>query len=477
LEPMPTGATAGRVEDLAISKDGQNIIVAISDRVYVSTDFGANFVRSNHANQSIFPVGTQQLPLGSIDLDIAPDNKDFMVASVPKGNGSLRGIYATENAGQSWYVIAPSSIDGTSTNFSPFSAGGSLQGNYDNMITIAPGTSSNGSLEIIMGGIKLYKYTLPENGTPGISLWENINANFASSPGQAPSPYYVHSDIHTHAWDAEGRLYVGTDGGIFRSNNRGATWVSLNHNFVTTQFYAIAFSPTGQILGGTQDNGTPWISLNGANPGDAVQFTGGDGFSTEISQVFPDYMFSTLYYGAVFRSALGGEGITPLGDLADVSNGGGSDFYTDIALHENENNEFSTVYIDYHPVEDDPNIQFIPNGGYELTSNGDTIIGKVPAGTQIVVTANDSPYQFSKILTEDLNYYSYFVRTVGGKDFIYHNVRYTTQVQKLAQFMLAAALSNGVYVTRKPLKTNGQVEWYKIGQGINATPSALEFSP
>lgn len=474
LEPMPAGLTPGRVEDVAISKDGQNIIVAISDRVYVSTDFGASFVRSNHSEQNIFPSGSE---VGSIDLDVAPDNKNFMVASVPKSNGSLRGIYATDNAGQNWYVIAPSSNDGTSAIFSPFSAGGSLQGNYDNMISIAPGTTDNGSMEIIMGGIKLYKYTLPENSTPGISLWENINANFASSPGQAPSPYYVHSDIHTHAWDAEGRLYVGTDGGVFRSNDRGATWVSLNNNFVTTQFYAIAFSPTGQILGGTQDNGTPWMPLDGSSPGDAVQFTGGDGFSTEISQVFPDYMFATLYYGAVFRSALGGAGITPLGDLSSVSNGGGNDFNTDIALHENEHNEFSEVYIDYHPVEDDPYIQYFPNGEYELTSNGDTIIGKVPAGTQIVVTANDSPYQFSKILTEDLNFYSYFVRTVGGEDFVYHNVGDTTQVQELAQFMLAAALSNGVYVTRKPLKTNGQVEWYKIGQGINATPSALEFSP
>lgn len=473
LEPMPAGATAGRVEDLAISKDGQNIIVAISNRVYVSTDYGANFTRSNGSDQNIFP----QDNIGSIDLDIAPDNKNFMVASVPKQNGTLRGIYATEDAGQTWYVIAPSSNDGQSAIFSPFNAGGSAQGNYDNMITVAPGTSANGSMEVIMGGIKLYKYTLPANSTPGISLWENINANFASSPGQAPSPFYVHSDIHTHAWDANGRLYIGCDGGIFRSSDRGATWVSLNNNFVTTQFYAIAFSPTGQILGGTQDNGTPWLSLDAANPGDAIQFTGGDGFTTEISQVFPNYMFSTLYYGAVFRSALGVQGVTSVGDLSNVSNGGGSDFNTDIALHENENNEFSTVYIDYFPVEDDPNIQYIPNGGYELTSNGDTIIGKVPAGTQIVVTANDSPYEFSKVITEDLNFYSYYVRTVDGEDFIYHNVGDTTKVQELSQFMLAAALSNGVYVTRKPLKTNGQINWYKVGQGTGSTPSSVEFSP
>ena len=472
-----TGINAGAVKDLAISKDGQNIITAIGPRIYVSRDYGATF---DHVNGTGSYLAANGSGFGAIDFDISPDDKDFMVACMPTGGGSLLGIFATRDAGVTWNMIAPSSEGGTSATFAPFSTTLSTQGNYDNMITIAPGTSANGDIEIIMGGIKIYRYKLPPNTTPGIFQWEGINENFASAPGNAPSPYYVHSDIHTAVWDAQGRLYVGTDGGIFRSSDRGNTWVSLNKNYITTQFYAIAFSPTGQVLGGTQDNGTLWLSLNGQSGKGGTQFTGGDGFSCEISQLVPNFMFSTIYNGAVFRSATGGGNIVPVGNLDEVSNGGGNDFYTDIALYENPNNQFSESYINYMPMleVEDPYLILFPEGQYELTANGDTIIGKVPAGTLIVIDGKDSEIQASKVLTEDLNFYSYYKRTVAGQDFIYHDIGDTARVKEIAQFMLGAALSNGVYITRQPLKVNGVPEWVKISLAEpQAAPTAIEFSP
>lgn len=475
LGSLPSGLTQGGVKDVAISKSGENIITAISSRIYVSTDYGATFERVN-GDQSY--LETHADGFGAVDFDVSPDDKNFMVASMPDGIGALLGIFATRDAGQTWNTIAPSSNGGTSATFAPFSTTLSTQGNYDNMITIAPGTNAGGDIEIIMGGIKLYKYTLPPNTTPGIFQWEGINENFASAPGLAPSPYYVHSDIHTAVWDAEGRLYIGSDGGIARSSDRGNTWVTLNNNYVTTQYYAIAFSPYGQVLGGTQDNGTLWLTLNGLTGKAATEFTGGDGFSCEISQLLPDFMFSSIYNGAVYRSANGGENITSAGDLLSVSNGGGNDFYTDIALHENSNNQFSESYINYMPMIDDPYLNLFPEGEYELTANGDTIIGKVAANTNVIIDGNDSPVQASKIIAEDLNFYSYYKRTVDGQDFIYHNIGDTVQIQEVAQFMLGAALSNGVYLTRQPLKVNGEPSWTRISLGESqTTPTALEFSP
>ena len=473
LGDLPNGLTPQSVKDLAISTDGDHIIVSAGPRVFVSTDAGANFEQVNGSDEPVLPSSG----FGAIDLDVSPDDKNFMVACLPTGGGSLLGIFVTQNAGQTWNTIAPSSNGGTSPVFAPFSNSISTQGNYDNMVTIAPGTNASGSNEIIMGGIRLYKYTLPENTTPGIFLWEGINANFASAPGQAPSPLYVHSDIHTHAWDASGRLYIGCDGGIFRSDDRGLTWTSVNNNYTTTQYYAIAFSPLGQVLGGLQDNGSLWTSLAGSNPGQAVQFTGGDGFACEISQELPNFMFSTIYNGAVFRSATGGNNVTSVGNLDDVSSGGGSDFFTDIALHENINNQFSESFINYIPNLDDPYLQLIPDGGFELTANGDTIIGKVPAGTQIVIEGDDSEIEVSQVLTEDLNFYSYFVRSLDGEEFVYHNIGDTAKVKEVAQFMLAAALSNGVYVTREPLKVNGVPQWIRIATSDNSNPSSLEYSP
>lgn len=466
LGPLPQGLISQEVGDFAISGDGQNLIVAMGPRVYVSTDAGATFVQANNGPFSTSGNST-------IDLTISADDKNFMAASVATGSGSLKAIYATRNAGQTWNVIAPSS-SGPATAFDPFTG----QGNYDNMITMVPGNSANGAQEIIMGGsASNYRYTLPQNTVPGIFTWEVISEGYVSSPGSPPSSAYVHPDMHTSAWDANNRLYIGCDGGIFRSNNKGLTWNDLNRNYTTTQFYAIAFTPSGQVLGGTQDNGTLFIGLNGATPQQAVQFTGGDGFSCEISQVLPNFMFSTIYNGAVYRSATGGGNVSPVGDLGNVSSGGGNDFFTDIALYENENNEYSEQYVHYTPGSDDPYVNFFDDGQFEVTAAGDTIIGRIPSGTQVVTDADNSDLMVSKILDQPINFYSYYVRIVDGVSVALHDVADTTLIQEKGQFMLAAAFSNGVYVTRQPLKTNGTPHWFKIHQAESSNPSSLEWSP
>ncbi len=467
LGPLPQGLNIAPVGDLAISADGQNLIVAVGPRVYVSTDAGATFELRN----SDAPFGLSGN--STIDLSISADDKNFMAASVASGSGNLKAIYATKNAGLTWYVIAPAS-SGSSSQFDPFTG----QGNYDNMITIVPGTNANNAQEIIMGGsASNYRYTLPPNTVPGIFTWEVISEGYVSAPGSPPSSAYVHPDMHTSAWDANNRLYIGSDGGIFRSNDKGLSWNDLNRNYVTTQFYAIAFSPSGQVMGGTQDNGTLFVTLNGATPQQAVQFTGGDGFSCEISQVIPDFMFSTIYNGAVYRSATGGGNVTEVGDLSTVGSGGGNDFFTDISLYENENNEYSEQYVHYTPSGDDPYVNFFGDGQYEVTAAGDTIIGKIPAGTQIVTDADNSDLMVTTVLDEDINFYSYYVRIIGGDSVILHEVADTTVIQEKGQFMLAAAFSNGIYVTRQPLKTNGTPHWFKIHQGESSNPSCVEWSP
>lgn len=466
LGELPEGLIGQEVQDFDISTDGQNIFVGLGPRVYVSTDGGSNFEQVNNGPFSISGNST-------MDLSISPADKDVMYASVSTGSGYLKSIYATTDAGQTWNVIAPAS----STAFAPFSVASQGQGNYDNMISAVPTTGEDDDYTVLMGGIRLYRWQSPSNVTPGISLWEPINDNFSSAPGLAPSPIYVHSDIHTAEWDGNGTVYIGSDGGIFKSSTIGSTWSEVNNQYSTTQFYAIAFSPFGQVLGGLQDNGSLWLSLNGSQATDAIQFSGGDGFDCEISQEFPSYMFSTLYNGVVYRSTDGGTNVALLGNLSDVSNGGGGDFYTDIALHENINNSHSEIFIEYSPQLDDPYVDFFDEGEYELTANGDTIIGKIPAGTSLLIDSDNTDLLISYVNDEDINYYSYFVRTIEGEEFIYHNVADTAFVQEKPQYMMAAALSNGVYVTRQPMKTNGVPQWYRISTGESSNPTSVEFSP
>jgi photosystem II stability/assembly factor-like uncharacterized protein len=82
----------------------------------------------------------------------------------------------------------------------------------------------------------------------------------------------VHVDPRQLVYDNAGRLFDACDGGLFRSNDRGTTWVSLNGNLAITQFYReIAFDPArpDSLYGGTWDNGVglfagdlAWQNLN-----------------------------------------------------------------------------------------------------------------------------------------------------------------------------------------------------------------------
>ncbi len=120
-----------------------------------------------------------------------------------------------------------------------------------------------------VGGIDLFR---SEDGGQSWGL--------ASHWWQRPDSRFVHADQHAivfhPGYDGGSNriLYVGNDGGIFRTNNARATtdrganaacgpaandfvWQALNNNYAVTQFYHGAPTPDGTAyFGGTQDNGT-----------------------------------------------------------------------------------------------------------------------------------------------------------------------------------------------------------------------------
>lgn len=88
----------------------------------------------------------------------------------------------------------------------------------------------------------------------------------------------THADNVVMAFDADGRLLVGNDGGLFRST-AGTAFESLHLRLPVTEFYSIATHPTNPLImaGGTQDNGTVifqgslgWSLLTGGDGGDTV---------------------------------------------------------------------------------------------------------------------------------------------------------------------------------------------------------------
>jgi hypothetical protein len=157
---------------------------------------------------------------------------------------------------------------------------------YDMPVAVDPTTVNN----IYIGGQAGSGIGSCGSGPFGKST--NGGISFASSVGP------LHADAHAIAIHPTNPLiiYTGNDGGIFRSNNGGSTWTTLNTaGFSATQFESIAVHPTDPnfTIGGTQDNGTPFL-----NP-DGVTWTGvdgGDGGFSAIDQNATDTTNVTMYH-------------------------------------------------------------------------------------------------------------------------------------------------------------------------------------
>jgi hypothetical protein len=238
----------------------------------------------------ITPV-TSGLPaensMGRIDMGISPlfatDNTVY--ASIADGTNASEpnlGVWVTTNGGTSWTQTAAPDIC-------------QAQCWYDNVVKVDP----NGKNFAFFGGSAVTNSSgAPEwvvRTTNGGTSWSSIIPNPTSS-----IPGFPHVDNHAIAFVKIGtkvRMYLGNDGGIWRTDDAEAaavTWINLNNTPLTlTQFYpALSIHPSSQAVAfaGAQDNGS---QIYEGPPGLAWIDNGicGDGTGTAIDNVIP----STVY--------------------------------------------------------------------------------------------------------------------------------------------------------------------------------------
>ena len=131
----------------------------------------------------------------------------------------MQGIYRSTNSGTSW----------TKTSSNESTTGDVFESNqswYD----LALAVSTTNADEIYTGCLNVWKST---NGGTNMSRLNNW-----SSP---TAPSYTHADIHYLGFQA-GKLYCGSDGGIYVSQNGGANFTDLTATAQISQYYKIAVS-------------------------------------------------------------------------------------------------------------------------------------------------------------------------------------------------------------------------------------------
>lgn len=131
-------------------------------------------------------------------------------------------------------------------------------------------------------------------GAPAVVAAFSTNGGTSFTEGGAG----VHVDSHALAVAPSNPsiVYLGTDGGIYKSTNSGASYVHLNTaQFYATQFMGISVHPTDPnfTIGGTQDNGTNFYDPAGTS---WTRVDGGDGGYTVIDKNAADNTNVRMYH-------------------------------------------------------------------------------------------------------------------------------------------------------------------------------------
>jgi len=416
INPIYTSGTNHNVSnstDVDVASDG-TVVACVGNKCYISPNGDdASFVNQSGSGSTDLPASG----VSRIEIAIAPSNPNYMYCSAAAADGKLKNIYRSTDKGETWSIIGP----GGSGVFQPLGN----QGSYDNTIAVFP----NNPDKIIVGGLDMWQWEL--GGT-----WTQKTIWFLGTY----NPKYVHADHHEYVFQKNNAniLYVGSDGGISKSVDGGENFQTMNTNYNVTQFYSVAPTGWGAVLGGTQDNGTLFIHhlYSGNQYLNAARIMGGDGGWCASSNINRSVFFGTVYYGDMGRSANLGDTwsgfINSRMSAAGIGTTGAA-FVTPLLLWESTNDIYSNDYIAYSD---------------SLSHN---------AGTVLSINSASNSYPFSYTLPTS---YTAF-------DTIY--------IQDIVQSKFFLGASGAVWMTREPLDFSKTPDWIKIAT-VSGTVQTMAYS-
>ncbi len=141
----------------------------------------------------------------------------------------------------------------------------------------------------------------------GGRTFANVTKGYTIEDEFDPASSTSHVDQHSMAFHPQipGMLYLGNDGGVFLSKDRGTTYESLSGTLSLVQAYGIAAHPTdpSTLYLGTQDNGLERRSANGT----WRELITGDYGSILFNSNNPDVFATNYVYGYLMLFANRGD--------------------------------------------------------------------------------------------------------------------------------------------------------------------------
>lgn len=267
------------VADVEIDPNNSNVLYATSwefrrlPYAFNSGGTGSGFYKSTDAGKTWKELsnGLPKKPFGRVAIALAPSAPQNLWAIVESEN---TGLYISADAGETWKQ--QSAIQNIVSR--PF---------YFSTLEIDPKDPK-----------RVYR--------PATSFSYSSDGGFSFADASNEGGW-VHSDHHA-LWinpNNTNILYVGTDGGVYFSLDRGVTWKFCN-NLPVGQFYHVSTDSQEpyRLFGGLQDNGSwyaPSAVPGGVLNGDWKPVFGGDGFWTQPDAFDADIVYAEYQGGNMYR--------------------------------------------------------------------------------------------------------------------------------------------------------------------------------
>lgn len=262
--------------------DPTTVYAVSNNRFYRSTNTGTSFTQISTG----LPTNS-----GRLLLDVTPANSEYVYILSANTSYGYQGVYRSINSGTNF------TARNTSTNTFE-----STQAWFD----LALAVSSTDAEEIYTGCLNVWKSIDGGTSLTKINSWSNPTG-----------PSYTHADIHYLGFHGN-KLFCGSDGGIYVSENSGDNFTDLTAGVQISQFYKVAVSKqsASNMVGGLQDNGGHAYSS-----GQWKNYYGADGMDTAVDPTNPNLYYGFIQFGnGLYISNSAGNGLS-----SSVNSPGGQD--------------------------------------------------------------------------------------------------------------------------------------------------------
>ncbi|MCX6152014.1 MAG: PKD domain-containing protein [Ignavibacteriales bacterium] len=296
--------------DVAVSSDGklaaiisvpfQGVTAKDNPGIYKSVNDGDNWT-------NITPNNFPQSHYRSV-LAFAPSNTNVFYSFTNTGNVDAKG---REDVRFYKLNFGTGAAEDRTSNLPDFSAQGGVaekngflttQGNYDMVLAVKPDDENF----ILIAGTCLFR-TTDGFATKPTDMKNTWIGGYNTVTFGYPN---FHPDIHSFAFDPTNpnKMWWGNDGGLTYTtdvrNNSFADyfpWEKKNNGYNVTQFYMVAIPDKpndNRLMGGAQDNGSPFFTFDGTTTSASTDVSSGDGSYAYFGQ---DFAYTSSQKGNVVR--------------------------------------------------------------------------------------------------------------------------------------------------------------------------------